>query len=73
MLQKFYQPLLPFVFSPLSAAAHNVSRFRVVLGAEFFTAIPQQRCRQSFQRHRQHPRAAAAATAAATAVGVYIA
>ena len=34
-LQMFHQLLLPFVFSPLSAAAHNVSRFRVVLGAEF--------------------------------------
>ena len=31
----FHQLLLPFVFSPLSAAAHNVSRFRVELGAEF--------------------------------------
>ena len=31
----FYQLLLPFFFPPLSAAAHNVSRFRVVLGAEF--------------------------------------
>ena len=31
----FHQLLLPFVFSPLSAAAHNASRFRVVLGAEF--------------------------------------
>ena len=61
-------------FSPLSAAAHNVSRFCVVVGADF-TAIPQ-RCRQSVQRHRQHPRAdaaAAAAAAAATAVAVYTA
>ena len=31
----FHQLLLPFVFSPLSAAAHTVSRFRVVLGADF--------------------------------------
>ena len=31
----FHQLLLPFVFSPLSAAAQNVSKFRVVLGAEF--------------------------------------
>ena len=31
----FHQLLLPFVCSPLSAAAHNTSRFRVVLGAEF--------------------------------------
>ena len=31
----FHQLLLPFVFSPLSGAAHNVSRFRVVLGADF--------------------------------------
>ena len=31
----FHQLLLPFVPPPLSAAAHNVSSFRVVLGAEF--------------------------------------
>ena len=31
----FHQLLLPFVSPPLSAAAHGVSRFRVVLGAEF--------------------------------------
>ena len=32
----FHQLLrLPSVFSPLSAAAHNISRFRVILGAEF--------------------------------------
>ena len=31
----FHQLLLPFVLFPLSAAADNVSRFRLVLGAEF--------------------------------------
>ena len=31
----FHQLLLPFVSFPLCAAAHNVSRFRVVLGADF--------------------------------------
>ena len=30
-----HQLLLPFVSPPLSAAAHNVSSFRVVLGADF--------------------------------------
>ena len=31
----FHQLLLPFVFPPLPTAADNVSRFRVVLGADF--------------------------------------
>ena len=61
-------------FFPLSAAAHNVTRFRVVLSAEFLPLRIPQRCRQSFQRHRQPPRAAAtAAAAAAAAVGAYTA
>ena len=30
-----FHQLLPFTFFPATAAAHNVSRFRVVLGAEF--------------------------------------
>ena len=74
----FHQLLLPFVFSPLSAAAHNVSRFRVVLGAEFLP-LYHSAVAKAFQRHHLHPRAAAAAAgagaaataAAATAVGVY--
>ena len=70
----FHPLLLPFVFSPLSAAAHNVSRFRVVLGAEFLP-LYHSAVAKAFQRHRQPPRPAAAAAgggaAAATAVGVY--
>ena len=30
-----FHQLLPFVFSPATAAAYNVSRFRVVLGDKF--------------------------------------
>ena len=30
-----FHQLLPFIFFPLSPAAHNVSRFRVGLGAEY--------------------------------------
>ena len=65
----FHQLLLPFVFSRLSAAAHNVSRFRVVLGAEFYrytTAL-------SPKLSAPPPAPPRRRAAAATAVGVYTA
>ena len=71
-----------FALQPLLLT--NVSRFRVVLGAEFSPLYHRQRCRRSVERHRQPRRAAeaaataaaaaaaaAASAAAAAAVGVY--
>ena len=66
----FYQLLLPFDFPPLSAAAHNVSRFRVVLGADFLP-LHHSAVAKASSATASPPRAAAAAAAAAA--GVYTA